>query len=766
MALQSAAVTRRSIRAAIPNAAWVAFSFLAATALAEGAPTQSPDPHRFVAVRLSEPASALLVKAVAESGVPLTLQVKKGSNIGALILQRCGLVDPTYVGILLKKNPRMTAADISSLSKRARIIFPACLKAPQPSKVNVHQGDTLKSLSERHGVEVDWDELVAPARENPCAMDQPVACKTSNRRADRLLMLAQQPKYSNLKEWGSDTDVPATGTSSGPFEDTTSPQFEALLGESHDFVGTYNAHEFIEFNPKVDPNNLKSVRRVVLPSSQPTWSSFQLLPGVSGDQVMAQIRNLAQAVSGQSAPVAVESLTEARLIGRVLSTSGSAACATPAPNTPLFDSNVLAKYLNDFSDRFSSTPTPVTVLVLDTGFDDPALFGAQIPRSYSQKTQGLTDPYTSTAVNAFSGVNFATKENDPRTFAADAEQWHGLGVAGVVLGGSPLEEMRRAMQLPIRLSFGNMERPAEHGVAIDPGSLALALKYARENNIQVINVSMELFQPWSYLDDEMKLADSVLIVAAAGNDGGDVGNPSDKRWPAIFGGDPRNARHGTVVTVGAEDAAHNKAGFSRTGANYVDLLAPGCGVPTYSADTTAGHLTVHKAPLTGTSFSAPLVSFVAALLTADRLKPPAVKSRLLLSVDVRDSLEKNVYSRGTLNVPRALAITEDVVEFKSDRTVHYGHLVNKTPQNAIRICGEDLPITQIAKLAIVEKGTERKAHVWLRGQDPVNNPLGFERRPVCTVQSNDQVSILLNDRDQGGPLSVDLNDLRDYTPSM
>jgi len=92
----------------------------------------------------------------------------------------------------------------------------------------------------------------------------------------------------------------------------------------------------------------------------------------------------------------------------------------------------------------------------------------------------------------------------------------------------------------------------------------------------------------------------IVLIAAAGNDGGDVHSP---------------AKCGNVIPVGATDMNNNIAAFSSRGTALATngVVAPGVSIyTTYPVSAGSYHTTQ------GTSFSAPLVSGIAALILANK----------------------------------------------------------------------------------------------------------------------------------------------------
>jgi type VII secretion-associated serine protease mycosin len=175
---------------------------------------------------------------------------------------------------------------------------------------------------------------------------------------------------------------------------------------------------------------------------------------------------------------------------------------------------------------------------------------------------------------------------------------HGTAVAGIIAGqdltsrGVPVLGVAPAAKiLAIKQSAGRSG---------DVSRLAAAIRRAADLGADVINVSVqahdapELKAAVAYAQEQ-----DAVIVAAAGNveqDGGEV-TPA---YPAEYPG---------VIAVGAASPDGDKPDFSN-GATRVSVTAPGAGIT--SAWTGGGYRT----GLDGTSFAAPFVSGVAALVRA------------------------------------------------------------------------------------------------------------------------------------------------------
>ena len=129
-------------------------------------------------------------------------------------------------------------------------------------------------------------------------------------------------------------------------------------------------------------------------------------------------------------------------------------------------------------------------------------------------------------------------------------------------------------------------------------TLAKAVRYARRNGAQVLNMSFGTLTDSRVLREAIDYAKAgnVVLVASAGNN-----NTSSPQYPAAYPG---------VVTVAATDLLDRKASFSNYG-SYVFVDAPGTHI--ISAVPGGGYGMAN-----GTSFSAPMVAGMAALIWSVR----------------------------------------------------------------------------------------------------------------------------------------------------
>ena len=142
--------------------------------------------------------------------------------------------------------------------------------------------------------------------------------------------------------------------------------------------------------------------------------------------------------------------------------------------------------------------------------------------------------------------------------------------------------------------------------------VANAIRYAVDNGAHIINMSFgKAYSPQKHLVDEaVKYADArgVLMIRAAGNDGGDVGQTPSYPVATYDGG----GRAQNWIEVGASSWKGGDslvALFSNYGQREVDVFAPGEDIHS----TVPGNA---YRSVSGTSMAAPVVSGLAAMLMA------------------------------------------------------------------------------------------------------------------------------------------------------
>ncbi|PWI11092.1 type VII secretion-associated serine protease mycosin [Streptomyces sp. NWU339] len=229
----------------------------------------------------------------------------------------------------------------------------------------------------------------------------------------------------------------------------------------------------------------------------------------------------------------------------------------------------------------------VSVAVIDTGVD-------------------VKNPQLGDAVNVSKGRNYlpakSTKgESIERGNAQGTTDTvgHGTRVAGIIAarpakGTGFVGLAPDATIIPIKQNDAEGNGTAE--------TLASSIRYAVQAGADVINISQDTanaVEPAPSLREAVDhaLSQQVVVVASAGNDG--LGGNVKVTYPASFEG---------VLAVASSDRNNERASFSQSG-EFVGVAAPGVDmVSTVPGD---GHCSDN-----GTSFSAPYVAGVAALLKA------------------------------------------------------------------------------------------------------------------------------------------------------
>ncbi len=215
----------------------------------------------------------------------------------------------------------------------------------------------------------------------------------------------------------------------------------------------------------------------------------------------------------------------------------------------------------------------VTVAVIDSGIDPNHfdLDGALAPASYNFVAMNSTMTDDLGHGTRVAGIIAAEGNN-------------GTGIAGIAFGA-------KILSLDVVDASG----------VVTTARIIPAIKYAVDHGAQVINMSLQFYAPSQLLEEACeKASEHAVLVASAGNEN----QGETPVYPASYD---------SVIGVGATEIGNDtRAPFSNyngTETTLVDLIAPGVNIFTTIPGSVYDGLYTN-----GTSFAAPMVSGVAALL--------------------------------------------------------------------------------------------------------------------------------------------------------
>ncbi len=279
--------------------------------------------------------------------------------------------------------------------------------------------------------------------------------------------------------------------------------------------------------------------------------------------------------------------------------------------------------------RVTFSPTPLSEGV------DWGLHAYGIPALW-KGTQG--DGVTVAVVDTGIAPHYALEVKDHRNFSSDSEMFdsvgHGSHVAGVIgARRGPAKGIAPACTLLSLKVLGHSGMGSNEAVA-------QAVTYATEAKADIICMSLGSARPDAKLHEAIKQAhaNGVVIVCAAGNDGGAVD------YPAAFQ---------ETIAVGAVDRNGNACEFSSRG-KEISVAAPG-------QDITSTWLADGYATISGTSMAAPFVAGVLALYVSSSKKngmkvdtKSAVSALASTCRDVGEQGKDDLYGWGLLDPHKLL----------------------------------------------------------------------------------------------------------------
>lgn len=422
---------------------------------------------------------------------------------------------------------------------------------------------------------------------------------------------------------------------------------------------------------------------IVYPYTAP-YVSFRLNPGVDSATLLATLKSDPATLSAEIGPrnKLIPSITH-------LTADPGARCGVATGTTDW-------PYGRDLNRLLPRAGSPIIVAILDSGVapnDNRFHFWSHLRSTAGDRGAGSAVFCDSDPV----GCNFLTREGFPvDDITKEGLRSHGTHVAGLASGRLLPVEMVSAINNQIQLMILKV---ADSDGYIDTGLVYEAIQYAAINGASVVNLSLA-GPPAAAIHDAMMNTKSILFVIAAGNDNASVS--SDLTATPVLGYPARySVEFPNVISVAAHDSLSQRACFSNYGSG-VDIAAPGVDVESTVEGAGA------TAKLSGTSQAAPVVTFTAALLFSAGYSrtPEAVKNRIMVSGDFTPELKDVVSSELKLNVAKALAFKNDVIEL-SDHQLVTGTIDAIDP---ISVPGEARPILwrEVAKIVVAYSTTPGK----------------------------------------------------------
>lgn len=339
------------------------------------------------------------------------------------------------------------------------------------------------------------------------------------------------------------------------------------------------------------------------------------------------------------------------------------------PNDPHFFRERYAPIIElDQAWGYSTGSPDVIVAVIDSGvdLDHPDLKDNIWINSDEIPDNNLDDDHNGFIDDVY-GWNFVENNNDPNPqFANYSTEGasHGTLVAGIIAASGNNAQGITGVSWRSKIMALRALDSKGSGFLDDA---AKAIRYATANGASIINMSFVGQESSNKLDQAIReaYAANVVLIAAIGNDaagaisnldGGDLDHAPV--YPACFSSEFSDY----VIGVGATDLERVKADFSNYGQNCLDINAPGVEIistqvlnPPLGLPFTAPYSGLWD----GTSFSAPQVSGVAALIKSinNQYTNKEIQSLLLDTADSLDAQNPGLVGelgRGMLNARRAV----------------------------------------------------------------------------------------------------------------
>jgi hypothetical protein len=323
---------------------------------------------------------------------------------------------------------------------------------------------------------------------------------------------------------------------------------------------------------------------------------------------------------------------------------------------------------------------PGIVVIVDSGLYAAGIAASIFPRDMLYRvTPGMIDPEFKKFVSTL----------EPR-LPNPIDRAHGTWVASLALGGPLLARILGTDTGGSRIQidpYPLYEARGQNGKIIVPAEAFVQLIERLSPSAAgrtIVNLSLRTKDELLSVKNQLTVPrPNFLFVVAAGNGqggGADIQGQAltpdgaSSSYPASYGG-PSNAGRNNLLAVAAlyrdQEGHWKRAPFSDYGPGIVEIGAPGCAIPVMDYDPDEQEWAAQPKLVSGTSFSAALVSFTAALLSAEYrdFTVPEIKQRILAAADLNPGLVGEITDGRSLNVAKALDIYHDVIETATGTTL-------------------------------------------------------------------------------------------------
>ncbi len=642
-------------------------------------------------------------------GLKTEVKVAMSMSLADLVREQCGLVQPVYIKAIqaANDNPELDFSNILSVGQELKL--PPC---PPPLQIGavptkVRPGDNFVSYWKATAPSLPLGNVAIASADNGGLNVVKPAETTPHIAGDALI--------SSVLPIGLEVTEPNS-------------------------VNFANLARILNSEKLASLNTITTDDTVLVPKVLTTTYSLPLDAAIAASpDAEARARDSASAASGGAS---VEARQALRFYGSVAPKDCKSGYADFDEDYENYLFRLLAENRNAVGDNSFA---PALVMVLDSGLYDQAGLPGR-PQ--------ITPPISPAMP---SGSMVEAKPYWPFDFLS--ERMHGTEVVSLTIGGTPMADLLSAVDirqkiLPVNI-FVSMGGPAAYegrpiivnGTVPDVTQEWIArdviMTHLSTVTAQVVNMSfggpgeVTLIPP-----ARIGPTSETLYVAAAGNDGSQLDDTDF--YPARSGG--RTSPN--VLTVASVDRDGQLSWFSNSSTRFVDIAAPGCRVPVLSYEKDP--LGMVPAEGTGTSFSAPQVSWVASMISGavgstDRAAS-SVKKRILASADVVPELADKVADGRVLNPKKALSLTKDVVEIKGDGGSHLRRGILADDARSPSVYCDPAPVRNHSKLLKVVPRFDGRARVdgqnWLYfgDQDGTVETLSCKSRPFELSFKNAAVS--------------------------